>query len=129
MFIKRYITAVLVALIGLFSSVSYAATVQPQSGTFYFTTSASTATPAAGNYVYGTRVVGIKITPGTAASRYRLRVGTAVSGAILYETMSGATTAPLVLDCAQFRLPNTGIYFESSEAGADLKCFIYTDSQ
>jgi hypothetical protein len=127
LFKSKVLSAFLVAFIGLSFSLGYAATVQPQADTVYFTTTGSTLTSA--NFPYGTRVTGIKITPGTAAARYRLRVGTAISGAILYETMSGSTTAPLTLDKAQFRIPNTGMYFESSEAGADLKCFIYTDVQ
>lgn len=127
LFNSKITTAFLLAFIGLSFSLSYAATVQPQADTVYVTTSGSTITSA--NFPYGTRVTGIKIMPGTAASRYRFRVGTTIAGAILYETMSGSTTAPLTLDKAQFRVPNSGMYFESSEAGSDLKVFVYTDVQ
>lgn len=76
---------------------------------------------------YGTvKVKTIKVNPSTASKYYRLRKGS-VSGAILYETNSGATTTTLATDTVGFSVPSDGLYFQTDDASTNLSIILYTE--
>lgn len=71
---------------------------------------------------YAAKIVGVKVNAPTAGKYYRLRVGT-VSGAIVYETNSAATTATLALDCATFTKPSAGLYFDTNDSSGAITVY------
>lgn len=73
---------------------------------------------------YAAKVVGIKVNPVSGGKYYRLRVGT-VSGAIVYETNSAATTATMTLDAVNFNKPSAGLYFQTNDSAANIT--VYTE--
>lgn len=124
--IKRLITAGLCLMIVLASALAHAATTQVQPDTVMMTTTADTV--ASSNFPYNTQVTGIKLVPYGLNKFYRLRVAS-VSGDILWEHRTSATSdsLSLALDPVNFRIPSTGIYFQTDDAQTtDVRIFLYT---
>lgn len=69
-------------------------------------------------------VKSVKVNPVAAGKYYRLRNGT-VSGAIIYETNSAATTATMTADSVKFDVPSAGLYFQTDDSSANI--IIYSE--
>jgi hypothetical protein len=127
--ISRLITAILCTLTVLSCTLAQASTTQVQADTVMMTTTADTVNVSSTNFGYGARVTGIKLVPYALNKFYRLRVAS-VSGNILWEHRTTATSdsLSLALDPVNFRIPSTGIYFQTDDAQTtDVRIFLYTD--
>ena len=72
------------------------------------------------------KIVSVKVNPQTGGKYYRLRAGSA-TGAIIYETNSAATTATLAADRVSFRMPGSGLYFQTDDSGPLKSIIIYSE--
>ena len=68
-------------------------------------------------------VKSIKVNPIAGGKYFRLRKGT-VSGDIIYETNSSATTGTMTADVVKFDVPSDGLYFQTNDTGSII---VYTD--
>lgn len=124
--IKRLITAGLCLMIVMASALAHAATTQVQADVVMMNTTADTVTSA--NFPYNTYVTSIKLNPPTLNKFYRLRVGT-ISGDILWQHKTSATSDSLSLpaDPVKFRIPSSGIYFQTDDTNTtEVKIHLYT---
>lgn len=114
--------ALLLALgFALSINTAYATTSVPVSGVVRCTATGDTV--SVDNLRYAAKIVGVKVNPVAGGKYYRLRSGSTISGAIIYETNSAATTSTMVMDQVQFKLPSDGLYFETDDTGANLTIF------
>ena len=119
---KRLLFALALAITCVMGVSVYAATTTPVAGVVRMTATGDTVT--VGNQLtYGAKVVGVKVNPVAGGKYYRLRKGSTSSGAIVYETNSGATTSTMSLDSVNFTVPSDGLYFETNDTGANLTIF------
>lgn len=72
---------------------------------------------------YAATITGVKVNPVTGGKYFRLRKG-GVTGGIVYETRSAATTATLSLDNVSFKLPSDGLYFETNDPGSNVTIYM-----
>lgn len=104
----------------------YAAVTAPVSGVARATATGDLITQTSGGIRYAAKVVGVKVNGATASKYYRLRVGT-VSGRIVYENNTAATTGTMSLDAARFTFPGAGLYYQTDDASTNANITIYTE--
>lgn len=112
----------------LIPTIGGSTTTQVQADTVMMNTTADVVNTTTQNFPYGTYVTGVKLVPYALNKFYRLRVAS-ISGNILWEHRTTATSdsLSLALDPVKFRIPSTGIYFQTDDAQTtDVRIFLYT---
>jgi hypothetical protein len=117
---KKLILALTLLCFGVFCANATVTT--PVAGVVHCT---ATADVISTQLPYSAKITGIKVNSFTGGKYYRLRVGT-VSGAIVYEANSAATTASLTLDRVEFHKPSAGLYFQTDDSSGAIT--VYTDN-
>ncbi len=111
----------------LIPAIGGSTTTQVQDDVVMMNTTADTVNVSTTNFPgYNRKITGIKLVPITASKYHRLRVAN-VSGNILWEHRVNSTTDTVTIDVTNFRIPSTGIYYQTDDSNTtEVRIFLYS---